>query len=197
MDDELKSALDIAKEKIDKIGEPTAEERLKWKYVPEGEKLASTYLRQDINLLEELSKHDKNASRYVKQGASSILVRNLSLPKNDPAKKNNKRIMDGLRLLKNNKVDLENVYSKLRYLFNHYGSQGEQQRNQAYLQLKTDMEAKFRQALQQQVGSAMGMKIDVERQPQFQEEWYKLQRQLDNQYLKLLDEHKQELLTIE
>ncbi len=197
MDDELKSALDIAREKVDKIGEATPEERLKWKYIPEGERLATKYLKQDINLLEELSKYDKDTVKYVKQGASSTLVRNLSLPKTDPAKKINKRIMDGVRLVKNNKVEMENVYTKIRYLFNHYVTQGEQQRKQAYQQLKAEMGAKFQQALQQQAGLTVGMKVDVERQPQFQEEWYKLQHQLDNQYLRHLDEHKQELVAIE
>ncbi|GAH80451.1 unnamed protein product, partial [marine sediment metagenome] len=40
------------------------------------------------------------------------------------------------------------------------------------------------------------IKINVERQPQFQEEWRKIQTQLDSQYIKLLDEYKQELSTI-
>ena len=74
--------------------------------------------------------------------------------------------------------------------------QGEQQRNQAYEQLKTEFEAKLQQAVQQQLGSLVGIKIDVEKQLQFQEEWHKLKTQLDSQYLKLLDEYKQELLAI-
>jgi len=48
-------------------------------------------------------------------------------------------------------------------------------------------------AVQQQLGSLMRIKIDIERQPQFQEEWRKVQTQLDSQYLHLLDEYKQEL----
>jgi len=52
-----------------------------------------------------------------------------------------------------------------------------------------------RQALAQQTGgAAAGMKIDVERQPQFQEEWRRLQNELESQYLKLLDEYRRELI---
>ena len=51
-------------------------------------------------------------------------------------------------------------------------------------------------AVQQQLGSLMRVRIDIERQPQFQEEWRKVQTQLDSQYLKLLNEYKQELLAI-
>jgi hypothetical protein len=104
--------------------------------------------------------------------------------------------MEGIKSLKKDKVGVENIYSRMRNIFSHYAEQGEQQRRQAYEQLKTEFEAKFQQAIQQQMGSAAGIKIDVERQPQFQEEWLKLLAQLDGQYLTLLNEYKQELSAI-
>ena len=52
MGEEIKSALEIAMEKIEKLGEVTEEERLKWKYTPVGEKLAAKYLKQDSNIIE-------------------------------------------------------------------------------------------------------------------------------------------------
>ena len=193
---EIKSALEIAMKKVDKLGEATDEERLRWKYVPEGEKLAAGYLKQDCNLIVELGKYEKDAAKYIVEGASNILIKNISLPKQALAKRINKRIMEGLKNLKSDKVDVENVYSKIRQVFNHYAEQGEQQRKQAYESLKTEFEAKVRQAMQQQVGSMVGFKIDIEKQPQFQVEWSKMQSQLDSQYLKLLEEYKQELLNI-
>ena len=190
---DIKSALEIAMEKIEKLGKATDEERLKWKYVPEGEKLAVRYLKQDCNLVVELSEYEEAGRRYVVAGASDILIRNINLPKDDLAKRNNRQVMDGLKNLKNTKVAVENAYSKIRRIFNHYAEQGEQQRKQAYESLKTEFEAKMQQAIQQQLGSLTRIKIDVEKQPQFQEEWRKIQTQLDSQYLKLLDEYKQEL----
>jgi len=191
--DDIKSALEIAMEKIEKLGEATDEERLKWRYVPEGERLAARYFKQDCNLAVELSQYEETARRYVIEGADDILIRNINLPKDDLAKRNNKQAMDGLKNLRSNKVAVENVYSKMRRIFNHYAEQGEQQRKQAYESLKAEFEAKMQQAVQQQLGSLMRVKIDVEKQPQFQEEWRKMQTQLDSQYLKLLDEYKQEL----
>lgn len=193
MDDDIKSALEIAMEKVEKLGEVTEEERLKWKYVPQGEELAARYLKDDCNLVAELSQHQENARKYITEGAAAVLIRNISLPKNDVAKRNNRRAMDGLKLLKSDKVSVENIYSRIRQLFSHYAEQGEQQRQQAYESLKTDLEAKIQQAMQQQLGSLLGGRVDVERQPQFQTEWRKIQNQLDSQYLNLLNEHKQEL----
>ncbi len=191
--DDIKSALEIAMEKIEKLGEATDEERLRWKYIPEGERLAARYIKQDCNLVVELSHYEEKVRRYIMEGAGNILIRNINLPKDDLAKRNNKRAMDGLKNLKSNKVAVENVYSKMRRIFNHYVEQGEQQRKQAYESLKAEFEAKVQQAVQQQLGSLMRVRIDVEKQPQFQEEWRKIQTQLDSQYFKLLDEYKQEL----
>ena len=193
---DIKSALEIAMEKAEKLGKATDEERLKWKYVPEGERLAAKYIKQDCNLVAELSKYEENVTRYVREGAVDILVRNINLSRNDLAKRNNKKAMEGLKTLKSDKVGVENVHTKLRRIFEYYMETGEQQRKQAYEALKADFEAKMQQAVQQQLGPLPGIKIDVEREPQFQEEWRRIQAQLDSQYIKLLDEYKQELRSI-
>ena len=183
-------------EKIERLGTATNEERLKWKYVPEGEKLAANYLKQECNLVAELDKYAENIKGYIIKGAGDILIRNINLPKDDSDKRNNRQAMDGLKTIKSDKVGVENVYSKIRRIFEHHVEQGELQRKQAYESLKTEFEAKVQQALQQQLGSLGGIKVDIERQPQFQEEWRKLQSRLDSQYLKLLEEYKQELSSI-
>jgi len=194
---DIKSAREIAMEKIENLGEPSAEERLKWKYVPEGEKLAARYIKIGCNLVDELSQYEEKVKGYIIEGAAEILSRNIDLPRSDLAKRNNKKAMEGLKVIKSNKVDVENVYSKVRRLFNHYMEQGEQQRKRAYESLKVEFDAKIQQAVQQQLGSLVRIKVDVEKQSQFQEEWRKVQAQLDSQYLKFLDEYKQELLTID
>lgn len=194
--DDIKSARELAMEKVEKLGKATDEERLKWKYVPEGEKLAARYLEQDCNLVVELDQYEEKVRRYIVEGAGGILIRNIDLPRDDLAKRNSRRAMDGFKILKSDKVGVENAYSKIRRIFNHYVEQGEEQRKQAYESLKTEFEAKVQQAIQQQLGSLAGIKIDVESQPQFHEEWRKILTQLDSQYFQLLDDYKQELLAI-
>ena len=193
---EIKSAREIAIEKVAGLGEATEEERLRWKYVPEGSRLAARYIAEDCNLILELGKYDEKIKEYIIEGLSDILIRNISLPDSDLVKKRNRRAMDGLKAVKSNQVGLENVYSKIRRIFDHYQDMGEQQRNQAYLSLKTEFEAQVRQALQQQLGSLGGMQIDVEKQPQFQTEWRRRLAQLDSEYLMLLGELRQELAAI-
>ena len=196
MDDIIKSAREIAAEKVAGLGEATEEERLEWKYIPEGEMLATRYLTEGTNLALELGKYDQRVRKYVAVGVANVLVRSISLPDSDLAKRNNKRAMDGLKLVKTNQIALENTYSQMRRIFDHYLGQGAEQRQQAYQAFKAEFEAQVRQALQQQLGAFGQLRIDVEKQPQFQTEWRRRQTQLDDQYLKLLDELRQKLAAV-
>ena len=196
MGEEIKSALEIAMEKVAKLGEATEEERLRWKHVPDGEKLAARYLKQNLNLLSELGKFGEKEKKYVIEGMQGVLMRNIDLPRNDFLRKKNKRVMEGIKLLKNDKVSVENVFSKLRRVFDHYAEQGEQQRQQVYESLKADVEAKIQQAVKQQTGTLANIRIDVESQPQFQEEWRRALAQMDAQYTTILEECKQELTAV-
>ena len=194
---DIKSAYEIAMEKIKDIESATPEERLKWKFVPKGEELAGKYMKDDINLMTELSKYKDEEKKYVVQGISAILVRNIDLPKNDAIKKNNRKAMDGIKLIKKDKTGVENVFSKIRYIFNHYAEQGEAQKKEAYEQVKAQFAMKLQQAVQQQMGANARMNnIDVERHPQFQEEWRKMLIRLDSQYLQHLNEYKHDLLAL-
>jgi hypothetical protein len=191
---EIRSAREIALEKAEKLGKATKEELDRAKYIPEGEKLANNYLRNETNLVAELTKYPEGVRKYLVAGAQDVLVRNLDLPKGDFIKKRNKMVLAGLKVLKQDKAGLENVFSKIRRLFEHYERQGEQQRKQAYEMFKRDFEARVRQAMQQQGVIGAG-RLDVERHPQFQDEWRQNMRQLDSQYLKLLEEYRQEILS--
>ena len=193
---DIKSAREIAMEKIQQMGEPTEEERLKWKYVPQGEQIAARYLKDDANLVSELGQFQGNVKKYIAGGAAEVLIRNIGLPKNEAAKKAAKKSMDGLKTLKSDKGAVENVFSQIRFLFNHYAEQGEKQRKAAHEQLKADFAAKLQQAIQQQGQAASGARMNVETHPQFQQEWRKLQADLDSQYLIHLNEFKKQLSAI-
>mgnify|MGYP001121989709 CR=1 FL=1 len=189
---DIKSAYDRAMERIQGIGEPTKEEVLEWKFVPEGQKLAAQHMKEDIGLSAELAKFKDEERTYVIKGAQDILLRNITLPAHETAKKNSRKAMDALKLIKKDKSGLENIYSKMRRVFDHFSQEGDQQRKQAYDMLKQDFQIRIQQALQQQ-GLPPTTKVNVEAQPQFQEEWRRTQAHLDSQYTNLLDEYKAEI----
>ncbi len=193
---DIKSAREIAMEKVEKLGEATPEERLSWKYRPEGEQLAARYLKDDENLVAAISRYEEQVKRYVKAGAAEVLIRTITMPKNDVVKNANRKAMEGLRLLKNDKAQLENVFSRIRQLFTHYADQGEKQKKQALQSLRMDFEARIRPEVEKQLGSLSGANIDVEKLPQFQQEWRKVLNQLDSQYLVLLKDYKEGLTAL-
>lgn len=196
---DIKSAFEIAMEKVSKIEDATPEERVRWKLFPKGEQLAAKYLKEDVNILSELNNYKGDERKYITEGAVEVLVRSIDLPRNDAIKKTNRKAMDGLKLLKKDKSGVENIYSKIRYVFNHYTEQGEQQRRQAYEQLKVQFAAKLQQAMQQQMGAnvRLNANTNIERHPQFQDEWRRVLTQLEQQYLEHLNEYRRELIDIQ
>jgi hypothetical protein len=143
-----------------------------------------------------VKKYDGEARKIIIANVNDILLRNISLPQSEAGRRTNKKSMDGLKALKNDKVAVENVFSKMRHVLDHYNQEGAKQKKQAYESLKAEFEEKVQQAIRQKTGVNARVNIDVEKQPQFLEEWQMLQAQMEAQYLKLLDEYKQELAAI-
>lgn len=193
---DIKSAREIAQEKIDAIGEATAEERLRWKYIPQGEKLAAKCLEGKLELAEELSKQEKRAQAYIVKGIEKALLANIGLPRNKQAEARNKKAMEALMQVKKDKKAVAAVFEDISRLFSHYNGQGEQQRQQDYQSLKYDFSSRLQKAVEQQTGTAAGLTINVESLPQFKEEWQRILAQLDARYLKLLEENRQQLSKI-
>ncbi len=193
---EMKSALERAMERAERLGAASDEDRRRWKYIPEGEKLAGLWLKDEGDLFGEVEKYDEGARPVVIEGAQGILVNSIDLPRNEHLKKVTRKAMEAIKEFKRDKVAVENVYTKLRRVFSHFEQEGEQQKRQAYEAVKRDVEAKMQQSMQQQTGTAAPMKIDVESQPQFQQEWRRTLTQLESQYLTLLEEYKQEIRDI-
>ncbi len=171
---EVKSAFERAMERAEALGKASEEDLRRWEYLPEGESLAARYLKGEANLIAELGKYDVLARRYVVEGAKAILLRGITLPRNEHIKSATRKAMEGLKTLKKDNVLVENVYTKMRRLFNHYEKEGEEQRRQAYERLRLDFEQRMQRAIQQHTGALGAAKVSVEGQPQFQEEWRRL-----------------------
>lgn len=192
---EMKSARERAMEKVEKLGKLTEDEIKQFECVPVGNKLAATYLQEaDFNLDSELTKFKGTGLRkYIAQGAQEIFLHNIILPQSERDKQATKKAMAGLRAVKENKNQLEAILDRITNLLNYY----EQARQQTYSQFKKGFEARLQetsQALQKQSGNAATLEAQL--QAQFQAEWHKLSSQLNSQYEKVLEEHKQHILKI-
>jgi hypothetical protein len=192
---EMKSAWEKAQEKVEKLGNLTEEETRQLECVPVGNRLAAKYLQDtNYNLDAELTKYKGSGLRkYIAQGAQEIFMHNIILPQNERDKEITKRAIAGLRIVKENKNQLTTILDRIINLLNYY----EQARQQTYTQFKKGFEARLQetsQALQKQSGNSVP--IEAQLQAQFQAEWLNVSSQLNAQYEKALEEHKQHILKI-
>ncbi len=192
---EMKSAWERAQEKVEKLGKLTEEESRQLECIPVGNKLAARYLQDtNYNLDGELTKYKGTGLRkYVAQGAQEILLHNIILPQNEHDKEMIKRAIAGLRIVKENRNQLATVLDRITNLINYY----EQAHQQTYTQFKKGFEARLKeagQALQKQAGNPAA--IEAQLQSQFQSEWLAVSSQLNAQYEKALEEHKQHIQKI-
>ena len=192
---EMKSAWQIAMEKADKLGKVSPDELNSIKYVPEGNRIASQFLQDEkTDLLSELAKFPADdAARFIKNGIDEILVRNITLPRNDEDIRKTNRAMAGLRLIKENKKQLESILGLVNTLVNQY----QQALQQTYAEFKKKAEVTIQQAsrtARPQRGDQMPLEQKL--QLQLQEEWREVHSQLDAQYDRALNEHRQKILEL-
>ena len=192
---EMKSAWQIAMEKADKLGKVSPDELNSIKYVPQGNKLASQFLIDDkMDISGEIAKvQPPEAIPFVKQGAEEILLRNIGLPRNDEEMRKTNRSMAGLRSIKENKKQLESIFGLIDTLVSQY----KLALQQTYVEFKKNAEATVQQAsrnMRPQRGDQMSPEQRL--QIQLQEEWRQIQSELDAQYEKALEEHKQKIREI-
>jgi hypothetical protein len=188
LDDEIKSAYQIAVEKLAAIEEPTVEEKRTWKYVPEGEKLAAHYLKEDADLKTELAAYDDTARPYVARGIAGILLPGIRLPHTEADAAAVNRAVEAVRLIVTDTATAEELLGRLQQVFDHFTSTGAAQIQQAREQLKQQMTARVQQAMAQQMGGNANLNIDIEAQPEFQAEWRKVQTQFEGQYNQMIEE---------
>jgi len=189
---EMKSAWQIAMEKADKLGKASPEELNTIKFVPEGNKIASMFLLDDkMNLAEAITKvQSGEAEKYVKKGVEEILLRNISLPHNDEDARRTRKSMDGLRIIKDNKKQLESIFGLINNLINQY----QVALQQTYGEFKKKAEVALQQASQNMRPQRVDqMPMEQKIQLQIQEEWRQIHSELDAQYDKALDEHRQKI----
>ena len=192
---EMKSAWQIAMEKADKLGKVSQDELNSIKYVPEGNRIASLFIQDEkCDLLSELGKFPAgDAARFIKKGIDEILVRNITLPHTDEDTRKTKRAMAGLRLIKDNKKQLESILGLINTLVNQY----QLALQQTYAEFKKKAEVSIQQAsrtVRPQRGDQMPLEQKL--QLQLQEEWREIHGELDAQYDKALNEHRQKILEL-
>ncbi len=192
MDNRIKSAMEIAMEKASRLGNLTPEEVAEMKWGPEGRKQAALYLQGRGDLAKTLSAVDKTGQAYVVRAMVETLLANLDVPRNEIAASTNQRVVQGIGILAKDDKAVKPIASRLEYLAQQYGTQGQAQLDRAYQSLRDQFTAQVQQRLQQQ-GMTGPVRMDIEAMPEFQAQWRAAITSFERPFLQYVDEAKKQL----
>ncbi|MDQ7789817.1 MAG: hypothetical protein RDU41_07170 [Clostridia bacterium] len=190
MSERIKTAYERAMERAQSIN-VSLDELENTEFKSRGNALAAQYLRDKrVDLGAELGSFEERVRFQAAEGVTETLLNNLSLPTDELAVETNKRVMEGISALKEDKQSVIQILGELDYLFNYY----QQAYRQAYDHNRAVYEkkaAKTQEALERQAG--VKMTVNLETQPGFKEDLMKIVTQLNDSYQGHLDEHKRRL----
>jgi hypothetical protein len=177
---EIRSAIEIAMEKADRLGRATKEELETEKWLDHGRRIVARYMQGEIEDLKEgLSDISGNELPLALKGATEILLRNIVLPRDKERWPGIKKALSGFVGLKGSMAN--QIIPRIEQLMESY----EQTRDQYYEQLKMQMQNQLggiKQAISQQYNTAVAAEIDVNSLPEFQKEWSRISSEIADQF---------------
>ena len=186
---EIRSALEIAMEKANRLGMADKNEAALENLFNKGRRLAARYINGEEKDLTAWLKDIKGGDiMHVIKGATEVLLRNMTLPRNKDQWSSINRAFSGIVALKGSPV--KEVVSQIDQLFKTY----ELTRTRYYDQLKAQMQGRLgglQQSVAKQYGAAAAASVDIEALPEFQNEWSKLSSEINGQF----EHHLQQLKT--
>ena len=176
---EIKSALELALEKAEQYGRASREEMELAQYQEQGCRLAVQFLKGEGDLEADLKSLPPQTQPAARLAIKEVFLRNLGLPRENAVDLHQDRPLKGLLLVADNPKSMARLQTELEQIlqqFLHFRANALQQLKARFAagvgQMQQAMEAKYRQP----------MNLDVERLPQFQEEWLRFKGQLQEQF---------------
>ena len=153
----MKSAFEKAMERVDQLDRPNEDQLLEWKLVPQGEKLGGDFLKGSgapFSVIDNSAPEDRP---YIVQGMLKVLVANIQLPKSEPVRASVDKVLGGIDRLLSGKASAKELLDRARYVITQYLENALPQREQAFAQLKMQMEQQVAEAMRRHQGAAPPM----------------------------------------
>ncbi|MBU0480198.1 MAG: hypothetical protein KKG47_03735 [Proteobacteria bacterium] len=187
---EIKSTMDMVLERAARMaGEHEGEGVSGDDILKEGMRAGAAFMRGEESSLGGLvaARPEKERVDFLK-GAAKSLLRNIILPRDEEQLKNAELAMNGLVQLSQGNRDLLAVFGDLKKILDQY--------MQHRVQAKEQLEAAFAQQMAQMEGAlakqtGRSMKLKPNQHPKFNEEWQRVLNELNSQYGRAVDQHKQ------
>jgi hypothetical protein len=176
---EIKSALELALEKAEQYGRASREEMELAQHREQGSRLAVQFLKGEGDLAADLKSLPSQTQPAVRTAIKEVFLRNLGLPRENAVDPRQDLAVEGLLLVADDRKAMAQLQTEMEQVlqqFLQFRSNAMQQLKARFAagvgQMQKSMEAQYRQP----------MNVDVERLPQFQEEWLRFKVQLQQQF---------------
>jgi len=188
---EIKSTMELVLERAARMGKASSEEIANDEAKKTGMQLIAAYLEgKGDSPSDLLGRQDSQQQQAVRRGMAEALLRNIFLPRDEHARERTEQATRGLLDLAGGAGDIVSICQEMQHVIGQY----QQHREQLKSQLEEQMRMQYEQLLAQQMGGqAEGMQIDPTTQPKFQEEWGRVEAELDGQYNQALAQYKEQL----
>ncbi len=119
----IKSAMEMALERLEKRKAVDPENMARFELLPKGRALAGKFMSdKNFNLAAELKNIAKKDLNIIVEGIQEIFLSNMHLPSSDIIITANRKAMEGLSQIKNNKKQLSGILKDMETMFHHYQS---------------------------------------------------------------------------
>ncbi|OGQ99258.1 MAG: hypothetical protein A2505_05965 [Deltaproteobacteria bacterium RIFOXYD12_FULL_55_16] len=196
---EIKSTMEMVLERAARMAAGAADNNyLGEEQLKEGMRLGAAYMRDEgPHLGERLGALPLAEQGPVRKGAVQAMLRNIFLAREAEKQELAEKAMHGLVEIGQDDGELLQILGEMKKILDGYRQHGEQLKAQLEAQFSQQM-ALMEQNLAKQTG--MAMKLQPAQHPKFQEEWARIQGQLNEQYgqaLKQLKELVEQHLVVE
>ncbi len=190
---EIKSTMDMVMERAARMEEAAGDAGMQFEeQAKAGMRSGAAFMRgEEPDLNGALTKCRPEARPHFLQGFALALQRNIVLPREEEQLKAAEQAMNGLLLAGQGNKELLAIFGDLKKILDQYSQHRKQLREQleaSFAQQMPQLEA----AMTQKTG--VPMKLKPSQHPKYQEEWQRVLGELDGQYGKAVDQHK-ELIT--
>mgnify|MGYP001362383353 CR=1 FL=1 len=186
---EIKSTMEMVLERAARMaaGAEEGNNYLGEEQIKEGMRLGAAFMRGEPGLSERLTTLPEAEKGAVRKGAVQAMLRNIFLAREVEKQELADKAMHGLVEIGQGDGELLKILAEMKKILDGYRQHGEQLKEQLEAQFSQQM-AVMEQNLAKQTGQAM--KLQPSQHPKFQEEWARIQGQLNEQYGKALQQLK-------
>jgi hypothetical protein len=188
---EIKSTMDLVMERAAGMGKASRDEIEHDEARKKGMRLAADFLGDSgESLFEAYTAQPEGLRETVRQGMAEGLFRNVFLPRDQEGQERTERAVRGLIDLAGG-GDIASICQEMETVIGKYS----QHRQQLREQLEEQVSAQHEQQLmaKQAGGQGTGAGLDSGMLSRFQEEWSRLEQELNSQYNQALDQYCQQI----